>query len=133
MDFQRNGSFEVVTLDARIGATKVHFEGICLDRREAVALLMTHPSPTDEHRILREEYGGTTDGAGQDTTWQQKVREGPVFRPSAASSAAVMVTLRRFVCRIFGHTTLPGVRTEWSFLHYRPRCAQLVEGRLARR
>lgn len=44
-----------------------------------------------------------------------------------------MISIRRFVCRIFGHTTLPGVRTEWSFLHYCPRCAQLVEGRLARR
>lgn len=74
VSFEVKGAFEVVTLEARIGAAHVRYEGICLDRRDAARLLKQHPSPTDEHRILRDEYGGTTDGAAQDTTWQQKVR-----------------------------------------------------------
>lgn len=73
--FEVKGAFETVTLEAAIGATRVRYEGNCLDRRDAARLLKQHPSPTDEHaRILREEYGGTTEGVAQDTTWQQKVR-----------------------------------------------------------
>ena len=41
-----------------------------------------------------------------------------------------MVTLlRRFVAASSATTTLPGVRTEWSFLHYCAAVSQLVEDR----
>lgn len=43
-----------------------------------------------------------------------------------------MNTLRRLVCRVFGHTTLPGVNRRWSFLFWCPRCRQLVEGQVHR-
>lgn len=44
-----------------------------------------------------------------------------------------MNAIRRLVCRLVGHTTLPGVRREWSLYHYCPRCTQMAEGKLVRR
>ena len=43
-----------------------------------------------------------------------------------------MSVICRLICRIFGHTTHPGVSAEWSVYYHCPRCLRLVPGGLSK-
>lgn len=43
----------------------------------------------------------------------------------------MLARLRRFVCRVFGHTTFPGTHRERCLYFHCPRCKSLVPGRYA--
>jgi hypothetical protein len=43
----------------------------------------------------------------------------------------MMRWLRRLLCRVFGHQTLPAVKVENSLLYYCPRCASMQLGHYA--
>lgn len=42
-----------------------------------------------------------------------------------------MSALRRFLCGLFGHASLPGTDPARSICHHCPRCLRLVPGGLA--